>query len=457
MLGGWNLQQKMNCSKTGRLTFDRLPLSASLWIRRLEMQADEWTGSQVDVAIIGAGAAGIAAARHLQAVRPDLSILILEAGSRIGGRALSVRPDLLEGEPVDLGCGWLHGARTNAWRTVAIGMGMAIDETPAPWSEGGRRLQRDNAADAAIDAFFERVEDYDLQADMPLSDMLEVGNPWNARIEAIGTYLNGAALNQASLIDYTRYAPGEGPDWRVRDGYGTLIHRYGGEVPVRLESLVTHIDHRAADAVSIETNRGTLKAKSVIVTVSTNVLAAQKIRFTPALPQKVEAAAALPLGLANKLFLRVDPDADLPVDTQAYGSSKTGATGSYHIRAFGKPIIEAYFAGPLAHDLEAAGDQASLSFARNELAEVLGNSVKRHLAFACISGWAATEHIGGAYAYATPGASSARAVLAHPVDGRLYFAGEACSAARYSTAHGAYETGVAAAERIATQALKSAD
>lgn len=415
------------------------------------MQSDGWTGD-VDVAIVGGGAAGIAAGRHLRTVRPDLSVLILEAGDRIGGRALTVQPALLSGQPVDLGCGWLHGARTNAWTAIATEIGLTVDRTPAPWSEGGRRLQPDSAADAAIDAFFERAENYALEGDKSLSQMLEPGNPWNGRIEAIGTYLNGAALDLASLVDYSRYAPGQGPDWRVREGYGTLIGTYGRDLPVRLETVVTHIDHRPANGVRIETNRGILAAKSVIISVSTNMLAEQRIRFTPALPQKAEAAAALPLGLANKLFLRVIPHADLPADTQAYGSSTSSATGSYHIRAFGMPIIEAYFAGPLAQDLEKAGNDAALSFARDELATVFGGAVRRQLDFAAISGWAATPHIGGAYAYARPGGSPARAVLAAPVDQRLFFAGEACSARRYSTAHGAYETGVAAAERVVASA-----
>lgn len=419
------------------------------------MQTGTWTGSDVDVAIIGGGAAGIAAARHLRTVRPDLSVLVVEAGERIGGRALTQRPPLLCGEAVDLGCGWLHGARTNAWTAIAAEVGLQVDRTPAPWSDGGRRLQPDSAADAAIDAFFERAGSHDSPADEPLSALLEPGNRWNGRIGAIGTYLNGASLDQASLIDYSHYAPGDGPDWRVREGYGTLICRYGEDLPVTLKTVVTHIDHRSADSVSIETSHGTLRAKSVIVTVSTNVLAAQKIRFTPALPEKVEAAAALPLGLANKLFLHVAPHVDLPVDAQAYGSAAS-ATGSYHIRAFGLPVIEAYYAGPLAHDLERAGNAASVAFARDELANVFGNAVRRDLQFVVMSGWAATEHIGGAYAYAVPGASHARAVLASAVDRRLFFAGEACSPTRYSTAHGAFETGVEAAEQVIANARTSA-
>lgn len=416
------------------------------------MQSHAWSCGEVDVAIVGAGAAGVAAARHLRTVRPDLSVVVLEAGSRVGGRARTVRPDLLAGEPVDLGCGWLHGARTNAWTKIAGDIGLTVDRTPAPWSEGGRRLQQDPQTDAAIDAFFSRVEEANPGSDGPLSKMLVPGDPANARIEAIGTYLNGAPLDQASLVDYTKYAPGEGPDWRVREGYGTLIGFHGEGLDVRLDTIVSHIDHRPAGVVALDTNCGSLRAKWVIVTVSTNMLATQAIGFTPALPEKEQAAASLPLGLANKMFLAIPPDLDMPVDTQAYGSATTSATGSYHLRPFGTAMIEAYFAGPLARELEREGEDAALSFARDELAGLFGNGIRRQLRLASLSAWAASAHIGGAYAYALPGASSARAVLAAPIDDRLFFAGEACSAHRYSTAHGAYETGIAAAERIAIAA-----
>lgn len=414
------------------------------------MQFQERSRSEVDVAIVGAGAAGVAAARQLKTICPHLSVLVLEAGSRMGGRALTLRPEVLAGEPIDLGCGWLHGAGTNAWRKIAGDVGLTVDQTPAPWSEGGRRLQSDPEAEDGIEAFFARVDGYSAETDVPLSAMLEPGHSANARIEAIGTYLNGASLYQASLIDYRHYAPGEGPDWRVREGYGTLIGRYAEGLDIRLKTIVSHIDHGAADSVVLTTSCGTLRAKWAIVTVSTNILAAQAIRFTPALPEKVEAAASLPLGLANKMFLAVSPELDMPVDMQAYGSATSSATGSYQIRPFGSATIEAYFAGPLARELESEGEDAALSFAYEELAGLFGSDIRRHLKFAGISGWAASPHIGGSYAYALPGASAARAVLAASVDERLLFAGEACSLSRYSTAHGAYETGIAAANSVAS-------
>ncbi|RUM00717.1 flavin monoamine oxidase family protein [Rhizobium chutanense] len=414
------------------------------------MPGDNGKRAEEDVVIIGAGAAGIAAARRLQASRPDLSILLLEAGDRLGGRAWTV------GLPasdigLDLGCGWLHGARTNAWTAIAGEVGLTVDRTPAPWN-GGRQLERDDAdvdaAQDAIGAYFERLDSHEGN-DTDLAAMLEPGNPWNGQIRAIGTYITGAELERSSVIDYNRYDPGPGPDWRVREGYGRLVSLYGRPLPARLGTEVTRIDHRHAGRIGIETNRGGLSVRAVLLTVSTNVLAAGRIAFDPPLPDKIEAAARLPLGLADKLFLRLANPEALPADTHMLGSRSRGATGTYQLRPLGAPVVEAYFAGDLAHDLERQGSAAAFSFAADELAAQFGADIRKQLSVAAISAWAATPHIGGSYSYAEPGASDLRGVLAAPHDERIFFAGEACSHSRYSTAHGAYETGLAAADRIA--------
>ncbi|MBX5042187.1 NAD(P)-binding protein [Rhizobium lentis] len=414
------------------------------------MHGDTSKKADQDVIIIGAGAAGIAAGRHLQAIRPDLSILLLEAGDRLGGRAWTVG---LPGDAdvgLDLGCGWLHGARTNAWTEIASEVGLAVDRSPAPWN-GGRQLlgnaQDVHDAQGAIGTYFERLESHEGK-DTDLAAKLEPGNHWNGQIRAIGTYITGAELEQSSIVDYNRYDPGPGPDWRVREGYGTLLSLYGRPIPARLGVEVRRIEHRSADHIGIATDQGVLRARAVLVTVSTNVLAAERIVFDPPLREKNEAAARLPLGLADKLFLSLADAQALPADTHMLGSTRRAATGTYQLRPFGAAVVEAYFAGDLAHDLERAGEEAAFSFAADELAAQFGADIRKQLSVAAISAWAATPHIGGSYSYAEPGASDLRAVLAAPHDERIFFAGEACSRARYSTAHGAYETGVAAADRI---------
>jgi monoamine oxidase len=416
------------------------------------MSSETLAGGSVDVAIIGAGAAGVGAARRLQALRPDLSLVLLEASGRIGGRARTVHPADLGGFALDLGCGWLHGAKTNAWTGIAEEIGLTVDRTPAPWSEGGQQLQRDDndakAARIASNEFFERIYAYDGEEDAALSALLRSDNSWNGYIQALGAFLTGAELDRSSVIDQSRYDPGQGPDWRVRQGYGTLVATYAAPVTVHTGAEVRRIDHSAVDHVSLSTVKGDLRAKAVIIAVSTNILAAERITFWPPLPDKVEAASQLPLGLANKLFLQLRTPEAFPADAHILGSYHSGRTAGYQLRPFGAPVIEAYFAGDLAHDLEREGIGAAFDFSVEQLKRFFGSGIEGMLSPAVMSTWASEPFVGGSYSYAVPGASDLRQVLAAPHDQRLFFAGEACSRMRYSTAHGAYETGSAAAEAV---------
>lgn len=411
-----------------------------------------WIGDDLDVAIVGAGAAGLSAAVQLRSARPDLRVLVIEAGPRIGGRAFTFMAPKLA-VPVDLGCGWLHGARTNPWTHVAGDLGMGIDHTPAPWDGEGRELglsPRDQAAsDDAMERFFSRAEAWpEDRDDCALSELLEADCPWNELIGAIGTYINGAELRCASVRDYQRYDPGPGPDWRVIEGYGSLVQAFGARTPVALATAVTRIDHSDRHWITLQTSAGSLRTKAVVVTVSTDLIAGEAIRFVPALPGKGANASQLPLGLANKLFLAVDPPEDLPRDGHLMGSAQRTATGSYQIRPFGRPLIEAYFAGQLAQDLEREGAAAAFSLAEQELASHFGTRLRGRLRPLAMSAWRRNPLFGGSYSYARPGGADARAALAAPVDGRLFFAGEACSPKAFSTAHGAFESGRAAATAV---------
>ena len=411
-----------------------------------------WNGSAVDVAIVGGGAAGLAAARRLGTLRPDLTVVVLEAAERIGGRAFTrlAGPERL---PVDLGCGWMHGAKDNAWMRIAQDLRFDIDHALAPWDGAGRDLGLDPAdheeAQDAIGAFFARADEMGAgKPDRTIGAALEEGNRWNGFIGAVGTFINGVELEKASLHDYHRYSPGRGPDCRLTEGYGRLIETFGAPVQVAYGTIVTAIHHGGL-GIRIDTNCGTQTARAAIVAVPTSVLAADAIRFVPALPEKNDAASRLPLGLANKLFLHIDEAGDLPTEGHALGSALRTRTASYHVRPFGRPLIECYFGGDLARDLERAGEMATTAFALEELSVHFGTAIRSRLSAVALSAWASAPHIGGSYSYAKPGAADERAVLAAPVGERLFFAGEACSAHRYSTAHGAYETGIAAAEAAA--------
>lgn len=404
--------------------------------------------SFVDVAIIGAGAAGLGAAHALKDT--GLSAIVLEARDRLGGRAWTVQasPEVT----FDVGCGWLHSADKNSFVAIAKRLGFEINTDLPPW---GDRAFGDAFPEAerkefvrAIDEFYERIwEAAEQGEDAPASFYLEPGNRWNPMIDAISTYVNGCELDQVSLLDMEAYEDTYF-NWRVRAGYGTLIAAYGAPCPVALNCNVALIDH-SGKRIRLETSRGTIEAEAVIVTVPTNLIADEAIRFSPALPVKVDAARGLPLGVDDKVTLALDGAEAFPVEGNLRGATMRTEMGTYHIRPFGQPCIDGFFGGRFARELEDAGDGAFAAQSIDEIAAFLGNDIRRKLRPLRESRWAHDPFARGSYSHALPGHAGDRAVLAAPVDGRLFFAGEATSPNFFSTAHGARDSG----ERAAKEAL----
>ncbi len=398
-----------------------------------------------DVVVIGAGAAGVAAARRLAAAR--VPTVVLEARSRVGGRAWTLRG---AGQPLDLGCGWLHSADENEWASVAATVGFTLDRTPPPWGVRRKTIGFPPAEledfRAASERFFGRLHaTQPSEPDRPASDFLEPGSRWTALLNSVSTYISGAELDQVSVHDLNNYHD-SGENWRVAEGYGALVEAYAAPLDVRLECPATLIDH-SGRRLRIATPQGDLRARAAIVAAPSSMLARELPRFSPALPDKVAAADKLPLGLDDKFFLHLDRAEDVPTETRIFGALDR-LTGSYQLRPFGRPVVECYFGGSLAHELEAEGGDAFARLAIDQLAAHLGADIRKRLKPIFGSAWGRDPWALGAYSYARPGDAGARAALAATVEERLFFAGEACSVNDYSTAHGAYRTGEAAAEAV---------
>ena len=304
---------------------------------------------------------------------------------------------------------------------------------------------------AAMGAFFERLSAAvakvnNLGKDMPAAAVLEPGNRWNNLITAVGTYISGTELQNMSALDFELYDDSE-INWRVKEGYGAAIAAHGDNVPVLFDSPVTRIDH-SGTRLKIVTAKGDIAAGKAIVTLPTNVLAERVDFFAPALPEKTRAASRLPLGLADKLFLHLDHAEEFETGGRLFGNIERAGTGTYHMRPFGRPLIECFYAGQCARDLEAGGERAFFNFAVEELTRHLGSGLAKRVRPSLMHSWGKDPFARGSYSYAVPGAASERGILARPVDERLFFAGEACSTHDFSTAHGGYLTGIAAAEQI---------
>lgn len=410
--------------------------------------------SSVDVVIVGGGAAGIGAARRLH--EAGLDVLIVEARQRLGGRAFTIAGS--EGGPFDLGCGWLHSGDVNPWTAIAEAQGRTIDRSPPPWSrrslERGFPKEKQQAFERAREAYHARLEALAAgESDCPASAALDPSSPWNGLLDAVSTWYSGGELDRVSVADLENYAD-TGVNWRVEQGYGATVVAHAAGVPAALGAAVRVIDH-SGPRIRIETADGAIEADQAIVTLPSALIAEEAVTFRPALPEKVEAARDLPLGLADKLYMALDDADAFEVDGRIHGALDRTATGAYHIRAFGRPIIEGYFGGALAEELEKGGEAAFFDFASRELAGVFGAGFAKRIRPLAHHGWRGDPFARGSYSYARPGAAPMRAVLAADVDGRLFFAGEACSKTDFSTAHGALRTGLAAAEAvIAARKLK---
>ncbi len=400
---------------------------------------------EVDVAIVGGGAAGVAALRRL--AEAGKKVLLLEALDRLGGRAHTVH---IAGLPIDMGAGWLHSAPRNPWVPIAEARGFELNRALPRWREQWREAGFPKAEQEAAWATFRTFSEA-LQRQNPPGDRAEALRPedpsWHPYLDALSGVINGAAIAEMSAADWAAYdAASREVDWRVIAGYGALVSSHAAGLPVALATPVTAIDSTES-RLRIETPRGTLRAGAAIVTVSTNVLASGAIAL-PGHDPVLHAASRLPLGLADKLFFALDRPEDVDADAHLLGNPHTAMTGAYTLRPFGRPIVEYMIGGIAARALEKEGLDGAANFAIEELCSLLGSEWRGRLRLIAGSAWGRETHILGGYSHALPGAHAERQVLRTPIDPRIHFAGEACSDADFSTAHGSYETGIAAAEAL---------
>ncbi|MEP7313698.1 MAG: NAD(P)/FAD-dependent oxidoreductase [Pseudomonadota bacterium] len=404
----------------------------------------------IDVAIIGAGAAGIAAGRKLQAA--GRSVLLLEARAAVGGRAHTNISSL--GVPADSGAAWLHFADINPLTPLARDLGFTVIEQRPDW--GGRaHLGRAPPSEADVRRWehaYERNHALIEAAahagrDVAVSDVIP-DDEFRTRFDAVMTWAVGAESREISTVDLASYADSD-VNWAVAEGLGQVVARAAVGLPLKLSTPVTAVrwDERG---VIVVTPAGDVAARAAIVTLSTSVLARGELKFVPALPLEYAAAFdALPLGVVNKVFFRVDPAAlPFPGTVHVLGDTSTARTASYAVRPGGQPLIMGFFGGDLSRELEAAHGLAA--FARAQLGDLFGQDLLHGIRGEFATAWHSDPWARGSYSVARPGCARMREVLARPVAPTLHFAGEAGSRQYYGTLLGAWLEGERAAATLLT-------
>ncbi|MDB5412141.1 MAG: FAD-dependent oxidoreductase [Rubritepida sp.] len=404
-----------------------------------------------DVVVIGAGCAGIAAARAL--IAAGRSCVVLEAGLRVGGRAYT--SDVL-GAPFDHGATWLHQARENPL-TPEIGEHIDHDTVRERHLFLGDRFATEEELDEygrACDAFEEAIVQAPAEPDRAVSEVTPKGGRWNTSIAHwLGSQINAAELSMISLQDYVGVDL-EGPNLLPRAGVGSIVARLAEGLPIRLGHAVTHLRWDGPGVV-VEGDWGTLRAGTAIVTVSTGVLAAGGIRFTPELPAQTRTAIyGLPMGLLTKYGFR------------AAGEDRFGMAPFHSVRRllgpgaetpmswifwpFGEDHLFGFVGGARAWALAREGAAATEAAARADFAAMFSARGAAALGQCVVTDWGTNPLFLGSYTHASPGHRASRALLAAPLaGGRLRFAGEACHSRFAGTVAGAWLSGEAVARDLA--------
>ncbi|MCW2275494.1 NAD(P)-binding protein [Rhodoblastus acidophilus] len=399
--------------------------------------------AEFDLVIIGAGAAGVGAARRLAG--ENFSVLALEAAPRVGGRVFTTQ---IKDMHLDFGAEWLHSAARNPWTDMAGRLGFALDRRRANWwmqyKNLGFSVEEQAAAGAAYAAWSEAL------AGAPgdcAAKVLAPESAWSGYIRAIAGYVSGAELEAMSARDYAAYDEASTSDnWRIFEGFGALTAAAWPEkIPLRLATAVTSVT-LPPGGVALSTRAGRIFARTVVCTVSTDVLAGVSIRWPREFAPWREAAAHLPLGRNEKLFFEILDDRCFEADTHLIGDPRDPATAAYDIRPFGRPVIECFLGGASALAMERDGPASAFSNALDALVRLFGADVRRALRPLVATHWGRDPRIGGAYSYALPGCAGSREKLARPFEDRFFFAGEATDPRDFTAAHGAYASGWRAAE-----------
>jgi monoamine oxidase len=400
-----------------------------------------------DIVVIGAGAAGIAAARRIMSA--NRKVIVVEAASQVGGRCMTDVTSFAT--PFDRGARWMHNPDSNSIIWLARATGLEI--TPAATGQKVR-IGRRNARAGEIEDFLatlvranRALDDAARKLDGSCASALpnDLGD-WEGVIEfSLGAGFAGKDLKDLSIVDRVR-AGDRGSVFACRQGLGTLIAKLGEQVPVALSTPANRIAWTARD-VAVDTPAGKVAARAAIITVSSNVLAGGSIKFVPELQKRtLDAAAKLSLGSYDHIALQMPGNPlGLSRDDVIIEQSHSTRTALLYANIGGSSLCSIDVAGSFGRDLSAQGEAAMVAFATEWLSKLFGSEVAATVKSWSATRWNASPYVLGAMSAAAPGAQASRKMLLEPM-GPLFLAGEASHESLWGTVDGAWESGERAAE-----------
>lgn len=416
-----------------------------------------------DVIVIGAGAAGLAAAAEL--ARAGRKVLLLEARSRIGGRCWTIREPGLAA-PIELGAEFIHGEPKATLSLLRRSGTTAVDSVRAQRFLSRGRLE-------PVDAFAEarkavRHAELLQGGDLSFEAFLEAQPRLTARTRTLARMMvqgfdaaDPARASARAIVE--EWGGGEmgASQPRPAGGYGALLGWLGASIEPRLLRLrLQHIVERVRwSAANVEVSGAFLgkpfsvRARQAIVTLPLGVLQSGAVRFSPALGARRAALRALASGPVVKVALRFD---------EPFWEARHRDIGFFHNPAAPfptfwtqlparAPLLIGWAGGPKAHALRGLDANAIARQALASLEATLGRraAVEFRLQNVQVQDWQRDPYAAGAYSYVLVGGEGAREALAAPLRDTLFFAGEATDAAgNAGTVAGALQSGIRAAHEL---------
>jgi monoamine oxidase len=444
-----NLRQIDKQSETmPRLSRRSFVAASAALLARPALAAPLASAAEFDVVIIGAGAAGIAAARRIAAAGRRYALI--EAADRIGGRCITDTRTF--GVPFDRGARWIHFPASNP--VTRLAPRGSIEIYPAPQSQKVRIGLR-NAREGELEDFLSAQ----VRATRAIAEAARKGDPacaqalpndlgdWRPTVEfVLGPLTCGKDLAQVSAADFAR-APERRADAFCRQGFGALLASLGAGLSVQLGTPASAID--LSRGVAVETPKGTIAARTAIVKVSTSVICSGRIRFTELPRRFADACNNVSLGSYDHIALELlGNPLGLESDDLVFEKSSNRQTGAILANVSGTTLCLVEVAGSFGRELSAQSEAAMVDFAADWLAKLYGAEVKKAVNRASATRWNADPRFLGAMSAAAPGAQAARRILSEPIHEAVWYAGEAAHERLWGTVGGAWESGERAAASV---------